>query len=206
MLRVKLTSAEAVARSGLGRALYILEDASGALTQLGRAVGRRREVLRLRTLIGPLEQNHESVVAEAHRALASTLINYGGLLAATAPAIDAGSAMGGAPDAASARALLGEALVLARLSGDVGVEQAALTQLINCQGGGGESTDAAAALKQLLARTGRAVDGACAVCLEPLGEMDVQALGCGHMLHKACFERWLQHSNACPQCRRGMLG
>jgi tetratricopeptide (TPR) repeat protein len=192
--------AEAVTRSALGRALFALDDHAAAEEQFERAVALRRENLRLRNLIGAREPNHVSVLAEAHRQLASTLINFGGFLSASTSAGRADGAK-----AATTRAVLGEALTLARLSGDVSTEQAALTQLVNSQPKG-ETTDAAAALKELLARTGRAVDATCCVCLEALGESDLFALNCGHVMHKQCVMRWREHSNACPQCKRAISG
>jgi hypothetical protein len=205
VLRCPLISAEAVSRSALGRALYATGDARGAVQQLRQAVELRRENLRLRAdVVGEREPNHAAVLAEAQRQLASTLINFGGVLQAESDAYGPDGAR-----AATTRAVLGEALTLARLSGDVGTEQGALTQLVNFnQGGagGGEHRDAASALKELLARTGRAVDASCSVCLEELGESNLQALNCGHVMHKECAERWFQHSNACPQCKRAMTG
>lgn len=48
----------------------------------------------------------------------------------------------------------------------------------------------------------------CAVCLTPLrgGGEEEWRLGCGHIFHRACLDRWVgQHRSTCPLCRAYLL-
>lgn len=47
------------------------------------------------------------------------------------------------------------------------------------------------------------INETCSICLENYMETDVviKIIGCAHIFHKSCIERWLKRSNSCPQCR-----
>ena len=71
-------------------------------------------------------------------------------------------------------------------------------------GGAVGSAGHAEALKRVLERTGRRVEGSCSICLEPLGSEDaaLMALDCGHFFHRSCMAEWARQKLACPTCQK----
>ncbi|XP_065876033.1 probable E3 ubiquitin-protein ligase XERICO [Euphorbia lathyris] len=47
----------------------------------------------------------------------------------------------------------------------------------------------------------------CSVCLTEFeGESEINYLGCGHLFHKVCLEKWLDYWNfTCPLCRSPVM-
>ena len=218
--RCPLMCAEAVARSALARVLFAHGETDAALSAMSRALALRREHVAARQLIGLSNgPNHTAMLSEARRQLSSTLINFAASVSQASPNGDGGKRR------SEVKSALDEALSLARAVGDATNERAALSAIVNLGtdgkgggrgggggggggegGGGGGASAAATELQSALAREGRNVDGACAICLEPLGTTDLYTLRCGHMFHQACSDKWAEQSGKCPSCQRPMSG
>lgn len=83
-----------------------------------------------------------------------------------------------------------------------GFAQAVSDQATEAAGAGDGGAAALQELRQVLTRTGRQVEASttCTVCLESLDRepAKVVALGCGHIFHRRCVERWARQSALCP--------
>ena len=142
---------------------------------------------------------------------------------------------------AAAKAAYEEALQLSREVSDLHLEQAALQGLVNLSGqaawetaahggdgatrddGAGEEETAtgtsvsgggeghATALADVLRRTGRRVDGTCAICLEDIGDKEsllTTLPACAHIFHSKCISQWMasgsERAGSCPTCQGSM--
>lgn len=41
----------------------------------------------------------------------------------------------------------------------------------------------------------------CSMCLIPMNDTNSRILGCNHVFHKQCLDRWKRRTNTCPLCR-----
>ena len=47
-------------------------------------------------------------------------------------------------------------------------------------------------------------DDNCAICQEGMKDNEVRKVGCNHMYHKECIDKWFERSNTCPVCRHNV--
>jgi len=41
----------------------------------------------------------------------------------------------------------------------------------------------------------------CPICLDAIGENEMEVLDCAHEYHKSCISQWMEHNRVCPECR-----
>lgn len=42
----------------------------------------------------------------------------------------------------------------------------------------------------------------CSICFEPMTQSTALKLGCNHIFHKKCMQKWGEQSDQCPLCRQ----
>jgi len=53
---------------------------------------------------------------------------------------------------------------------------------------------------------GETENATCSVCLSQLEDGEqAKTLGCKHVYHPECIDRWLERSRLCPVCKRDVL-